>query len=46
MEWQEKKEFGKHKKQGKDDLNSKHSFKVLIWAVQVPVRLVNAWQTL
>jgi hypothetical protein len=40
------KKFGKHKKQGKVDFNSKHGFQVFVWAVQVAVRLVNAWQTL
>jgi hypothetical protein len=44
MEWPQTK-FGKHKEQGKVDLNSKHGFQVFIWAVQVAVRLVNAWET-
>jgi hypothetical protein len=47
MEWlEENKKVGKHEKQGKVDFNRTHSFKAFIWAVQVAVRLVNAWQTL
>jgi hypothetical protein len=46
MEWPQKKKFGKHKEQGKVDFNSKHGVKVFRWAVQVAVRLVNAWETL
>jgi hypothetical protein len=40
------KKFGKRKKQGKVDFISKHGFEVFIWAAQISVRLVNAWQTL
>jgi hypothetical protein len=40
-----KKTFGQHKKEGKVDVNSRHGFTVFKWAVQVAVRLVNAWQT-
>jgi hypothetical protein len=42
----QKKSLENIKKQGKVDFNRKHGFKVLIWAVRVAVRLVNAWQTL
>jgi hypothetical protein len=44
MEWPKKKVW-KTLKKGKDDFNNKHGFQVFIWALQVGMRLVNAWQT-
>jgi hypothetical protein len=36
----------KHKEEGQVDLSSKHGFEMFVWAVQVLMRLVNAWSTL
>jgi hypothetical protein len=33
-------------KKKKIDFNNKHGLQVFIWALQVGMRLVNAWQTL
>jgi hypothetical protein len=45
MEWPKQKSLENIKK-GKLDFNNKHGFQVFILALQVAMRLVNAWQTL